>query len=80
MNIEDAQIRLPAVILKQWVIVGAEVIRSSFGCDGRVEHSTQGDAVHIAGMDTKSDDTARILIHDHKYPVGFYPDFTDTFK
>ena len=63
-------------------MVGTEVFRYTAGGDGCVEHPTEIHTVHIAGMDTESDDTARKLIHDYKNPValqqnGFTPKQVD---
>ena len=70
LNIKDTQICLPAVILKQRVIIRTEVFWDTFGRDGSVEHPAQGNTVYITSMYAKADDAACKLIHDHKDPVA----------
>ena len=70
LDIQDAKIRLPAVITKQRIIVGAEVVGDSLVRDSQIEKTTQGDPIDITGMDTQADDAARELVHDHEYPVA----------
>ena len=64
------------------VIVGTELVWDPLGGDGCVEHSTQCQAIHIAGVCAEADDAPRELVHDHEHPValqvnGFTPKQVD---
>ena len=49
-------------------MVRAGVLWSTHSRDSAIEHSTQGNTVHITGTHAKANDAPRELIHDH--PVG----------
>jgi hypothetical protein len=57
------------VIKESWIVIRTEVFRSALGNNGRIEHAAERDAIHIADMDTKTDDATRKLVHDDQYPV-----------
>ena len=59
LNLQDAQIRLPAVVSKQWAIISAQIVRSALGRNRCVEHTAQG--ITIAWI-TRFSPTARIQL------------------
>ena len=68
-DLEDSQIGLPSVITEQGIIVGAQVFGNSFGSYSLVKQTTECNAINIALLYTKADDTPSELIHDNEYPV-----------
>jgi hypothetical protein len=70
VDIQDAEIRLPALIPEQRVIIRTEVVWDTLGRNGLVEHATQGYTVNITGVHAKANDASRELIHDDENPVA----------
>jgi hypothetical protein len=65
------QIGLPLVEPIKGIVVGAEVLGHPVSpSNGAVEHPTKCDTIDRSRMDTKPNDPARKLIHDHQDPVG----------
>ena len=56
---------------EQRIMVRAEVLWDTHSRDSAVEHSTQGNTVHITSMHAEANDAPCELIHDHKHPVQF---------
>src|SRR6202521_791629 len=55
----------------EWIVVGADVLRHpALPSNGAVEHPTECDTIDLSRMDAKTNDPARVLIHDHQDPVG----------
>ena len=55
-------------------MVGAKVFRHrAVPSNGSVEHPAECDTIDRSGMDAKSNDPARVLIHDDQNPVGPQP-------
>ena len=69
LNVEDPKVCLPAVILEQGIIVGAEVARLSLSSDGMVEHPAQSNPIDGAGVNSNANESPRELIHNHENPV-----------
>src|SRR5262249_6590387 len=60
---EDSQIRFPLMKPVQRIVVGTEIPwKSGYASDGLLEHATQRLTIHNAGMDSKSDDAAAVVI------------------
>jgi hypothetical protein len=50
----------------QRIVIAAEVLRKGrHPSNGLLEHATKRFTIHNAGMDSKSDDPAGVLIHHH---------------
>ena len=70
-HLQNSQIGLPLPKSIQRIVVGAEVLRHRpLASNGLIEHSAECDTVDYPGLDTESNDPARVLIHDHQDPVG----------
>ncbi len=62
---------LPLVEPIKRIVIGAEVPRHpALPSNGTVEHSTKSGTIDLSRMDPEANDPARVLIHDHKDPVG----------
>src|SRR5438132_2378177 len=70
-HLQYPQIGLPSVEPIEWIVVGTEVLRHpELPANGTVEHPTESDTIDLSRMDAKTNDPARVLIHDHQDPVG----------
>src|SRR5262249_42393303 len=81
--LEYPQIRLPLVEPKQWIMIGAEVLRQDWPANRAVEHPAECNTIDGSSLDAESNDAARVLIHDDQNPVGpqprrFAPEQIDT--
>ena len=53
------------------IVIGTEVPRHpALPSNGTVEHPTKCGTIDRSRMDAEADDPARVLIHDHKDPMG----------
>ena len=66
---QHPQVGLPSMIPEQRVVVGAEITRKRLLRNYSIEHPAQRQAVHIANVDSKSDDSPCELVHDDHYPM-----------
>src|SRR6266566_6965985 len=70
-HLQYPQIGLPLVEPIKRIVVGADVLRHpELPSNGAVEHPTECDTIDLSRMDAKTNDPARVLIHDHQDPVG----------
>src|ERR1700674_3689489 len=70
-HLQYPQIGLPLVEPIKRIVVGADVLRPlALPSNGAVEHPTECDTIDLSRMDAKTNDPARVLIHDHQDPVG----------
>jgi hypothetical protein len=70
-HLEDPQIGLPLVKLIKRIVVGAEVLwQPALPSNGAVEHATECAPIDRTSLDAEANDPARVLIHDHRDPVG----------
>src|SRR5215813_2536356 len=81
--LEYPQIRLPLVEPKQWIMIGAEVLRQDWPANRAVEHPAECNTIDGSSLDAESNDAARVVIHDDQNPVGpqprrFAPEQIDT--
>ena len=70
LNLEDSQVRPPAMESKQWVVVRTHVLRERLARSGVIEHATDRHAVDVSRRNTEADDPAREEIHDDHDPVA----------
>lgn len=68
LDVENAQIRAPALKSEQRVMIGTEVLGKWLTAPGLVEHAADADAVDMRRFDTESDDTTREDIHHDHHP------------
>ena len=71
---------MPAVVVDQWAVVGAEVLGQLLTGDDEVEHPAQRRSVDVARMQRKSDDAAGGWVHDDHNPVGLEEDRFATYE
>jgi hypothetical protein len=65
------QVGLPLVEPIKRIVIGAEVPRHpALPLNGSGEHPTECGTIDRSRMDAEANDPARVLIHDHKDPVG----------
>ena len=69
LDLEDAQVREPAVKAKQRVMISAEVFRWWLAGNGTIEHPAYGDAVDVCALDAEADEASCKHVHDQHYPV-----------
>ena len=74
LDVEDAKIRLPSVITKQRIVVGAQVVGCTFARDHAIEHAAQHDPISIAHVYSEADDPPSEQVHNDKDPVSLEGD------
>ena len=74
IDLEHAQMRLPAMILEQRVMIGTEMARCAPTTNGGIEHATEAGPVDRTAVHSGSDDAAGELVHDHQHPVALEHD------
>ncbi|MDB6090032.1 MAG: hypothetical protein JWN85_2816, partial [Gammaproteobacteria bacterium] len=74
LDVEDAQIRPPAMKAEQWIMIGTEALGKGLSAPGLVEHAADADAVDMRGFDTESDDPTRKDVHDNHHPEALQQD------
>jgi hypothetical protein len=74
LDVEDAQIRPPAMKAEQWVMIGTEALGKRLPAPSLVEHAAHADAVDMRGFDTESDDPTRKDVHDNHHPEALQQD------
>ncbi len=70
LNLEDSQVRPPAMESKQWVVVRTHMLRERLSRSGVIEHATDRHAVDGSWRNAEADDPAREEIHDDQDPVA----------
>ena len=71
-DLTNLQIRLPAVELKQRVVIAAEIVRACYLAGYRlVKETAHGRVINATGMYADSNDSTGEVIHDNQGPVGF---------
>ena len=55
LDVEDAQIRPPAMKAEQSMMIGTEALGKWLSAPGSVEHAADADAVDMRGFDTESE-------------------------
>ena len=55
---------------EQWVIVRAQISRIHRSIDDAIEHTADNGTIEHFGVDSETDDTPGILIHDNHHPMG----------
>jgi len=74
LDVENAQIRAPAMKSEQRVMIGTEALGKWLTTAGLVEHAADTDAVDMRRFNTESDDTTREDIHHDHYPEALQQD------
>jgi hypothetical protein len=74
LDVENSQIRTPAVKSEQRVMIGTEALGKWLTVPGLVEHAADADAVDMRRFDTESDDATRIDIHHDHHPEALQQD------
>jgi len=70
-HLQNSQIGLPLPKTVEGIMVAAKVLRyGPVASNGLIEHSAECDTVDHSSLDTKTNDPARVLIHDDQDPVG----------
>jgi len=70
LDVQYPQAGLPSVISRQRIMIGAEITRKRVSRDHAIEHTAQRQTVHIANVNSKSDDSPAELIHHDRDPMG----------
>ncbi len=71
---QNSKIGLPLEEFEQGIIVGTEPAGQGEVGDDLVEHAAKRGTVDRGRLDGEADNTARILVHDDKDPVGLEND------
>ncbi|MEP7246100.1 MAG: hypothetical protein ABI885_20800 [Gammaproteobacteria bacterium] len=74
LDVENSQIRPPAMKAEQRVIIGTEARGKRLSAPGLVQHAADANAVDMCGFDTESDDAAREDVHHNHYPETLQQD------
>ncbi|MEP7244310.1 MAG: hypothetical protein ABI885_11540 [Gammaproteobacteria bacterium] len=74
LDLENSQIRAPAVTSEQWVMIGTEVLGKRLAVPSLIEHAADADAIDMRGFDTEADDTTRKHVHDDHHPEALQQD------
>jgi hypothetical protein len=70
-HIQNPQIGSPSFKEKELIMVGAQVLRQGpLTPNSVIEHEAERRAINFSGMHAKTDDSARVLIHDDQDPVS----------
>jgi hypothetical protein len=70
LNLEDSQVRSPAMESEQRIVVRTHVLRERLSRSGLVEHAADRHAIDVSRRNTEADDPAREEIHDDHDPVA----------
>jgi hypothetical protein len=55
----------------QRIVIRTEILGRAFTENGLLEHSAERHTINDTGLNSKTDDSARVLIQDDKYPNTF---------
>ena len=70
-NLQDPQVGSPSFKEKERIVVGTQVLRHyRVTSNGTIEHPAERHTVDYSSVHAKPDDPARVLIHDHHYPMS----------
>ena len=64
-----SQVRLPAMIFEQRIIVGAQGHGRTGARDRLIEHFAHSDCIDISSMNAEADDASTPLVDDYQHPV-----------
>ena len=70
IDIEHSEMRVPAVLLEQRVVIGTEMARGTLPTNGVVEHAAEAGAIDSSPLHAESDEAAGELVHDNEHPVA----------
>src|SRR5215467_13287246 len=71
---EDSKVRLPLMKSIQRIMIRTEILRNASISNRLLEHATKGHAVNYAGLDSKTDDAAGVLVHhDQELKIDVVP-------
>src|SRR6267143_3199184 len=73
-NAQDSEVCLPLMKPIQRVVIGTEIFWKTRTSNGFLKHPTKRQAINNATLDPKSDDSARVLIHNDQYPIRLQAD------
>ena len=67
---EDAKVGFPLVKPVQRIMIRTQISwNRGDASDGLLEHATQRLTIHYTDMDSKSDDSPRVVIHQNEHPM-----------
>jgi hypothetical protein len=58
----------------QRIVIGAEIFRQTCTSNGLLEYPADRHAIDDSALDTETDDSACVLVHDHQYPIRLQTD------
>lgn len=67
LDVQNSKVRLPAVIPKERVVIGAWVSRCALAKDDSIAHLTHRDIVVAVGVDPEANDPPSELVHDDEH-------------
>lgn len=73
-NLQNPQIGLPAVELKEPIMIEAQSPGETLTGDGLIEPPARVRAIHRRGLHAKTDEAAGIDIQDQQHPMSLQPD------
>ena len=71
---QDSQVGLPLMEAKQWIVVGAQILRKTRASNRLLEHLTERQAIDDSPLNSEADDSARVLVHHDQHPIRLQPD------
>jgi hypothetical protein len=74
LDVENSQIRSPAMKPEERVVVGTEAPGKWLAAPGVVEHAADADAVDMRRFNSESDDTTREDVQDDHHPEALQQD------
>lgn len=66
---QDSKVCLPLMKLIQRIVIGTQVFRKVCTSNGLLEHAAKRQTIDNAGLNSKTDDPASVLVHDHEHPI-----------
>ncbi|MFT5394401.1 MAG: hypothetical protein ACI8PT_004612 [Gammaproteobacteria bacterium] len=69
VDFQYPQVGLPAMKLKQRVLIGTEISRWTLPIKNVIEHAAHGGPIDVTAMNAEPDYATRELIHEDQYPV-----------
>src|SRR5262249_3038549 len=68
---QDTQVRFPLMKSIQRIVIRTQIFGKRRCASNRLlEHPTKRQTIDDSGLNSKSDDPARVLVHDYEYPIG----------
>ena len=74
LDVENSQIRSPAMKPEERVVVGTEAPGKCLAPPSVIEHAADADAVDMRRFNSESDDTTREDVHDDHHPEALQQD------